>query len=91
MEDDLKYFQFFLSIYLLVRLKASYIPKISFLDGPEFFSRKDRPTDRPTDKATYRSSQPELKNNFEDNLNILLGLFKRNSFEDNLIIYYIFE
>ena len=31
MEDDLKYFQFCLSIFFLVKLKASCMPKISFL------------------------------------------------------------
>ena len=48
-----KYFQFFFWIFLLVRLKASCMPKISFLGAMEvvqiFF---DEPTDQPTNQPT---------------------------------------
>ena len=75
-----KYFQVFFNI-LLVRSKASYIPKISFqgaMEVDKIFSTErptDRQTDRPTDRQTNRQGEVLKINKYKYTFLIRLFIF----------------
>ena len=80
MEDDLKRIQFVSLIFLLFLLKASCMPKISFIVAMDlvqnFFLRKDRPTYRPT----YRPTNGRTKRPIEaPSRSLKMNTFIRNS------------
>ena len=59
LEDNLKIFITCFSIFMLIKLKASCRPKLSFLRAIEMeLNFPPEMNDQQTDKATYRSPKP---------------------------------